>query len=209
MSEDPEGHPAVVPVRSQAAPSVVYADASGDLEIRQCVARMRLLVAAGFVMTLISACLALDVLDGFGNYDVSVGYAGVAAFGAATGWLIWILPAGRGPVVVVTPYGIRDLRIGNEFLPWDSIAEVSSEDRRGRRMLILTPTPALQQQLRRIHARSDDVKVDRIVIESAGLIGDFDTMLRVCRECHATGRCRTALQQEGERDGRGFALQAS
>ena len=64
-----------------------------------------------------------------------------------TGRLIWMLPAERGSVVIVTPYGIRDLRIGNEFLLWDSIAEISAEERRGRKVIVLTPTPALQRQL--------------------------------------------------------------
>ncbi len=67
-----------------------------------------------------------------------------------------MLPAERGPVVIVTSYGIRDLRIGNEFLLWDSIADVSAEECRGHKAIVLTPTPALQRQLFCIRAAARD-----------------------------------------------------
>jgi hypothetical protein len=69
--------------------------------------------------------------------------------------LIWMLPAERGPVVIVTPYGVRDLRIGNEFLLWDSIVEIRGSARR--------------------------VSDDRIVIPSEGPATDFETLLRLPR----------------------------
>ena len=185
-------------------------DASRDLEISRCATQLRLLVAAGFAMTLFSASLAFDWWEGFGDYDTTLGYAGVAVFGLMTSRLIWMLPAERGPVVVVTLYGIRDLRIGNEFLPWDSIAEISAEECRGHKMIVLTPTPGLQRQLCSIRNLARRAQNNRIVIRSEGLATDFDTLLRACRDCHnAAGTPRTALQQEDERGPQGFAVQAS
>ena len=133
----------------------------------------------------------------------------MVVFAVMTGRLIWMLPAERGSVVIVTPYGIRDLRIGNEFLLWDSIAEISAEERRGRKVIVLTPTPALQRQLCSIRGLARSVRDDRIVIRSEGLATDFDTLLRACRDYHAAGGPRTALQQEDERGTQGFAAQAS
>src|SRR4051812_44793376 len=167
--------------RPQSGTSTGCVEASHDLEIGPCTTQLRLLVVAGFAMTLLSATLALGWWNAFGGYDRAVGYAGVVAFAAMTGRLIWMLPAERGSVVIVTPYGIRDLRIGNEFLLWDSIAEISAEERRGRKVIVLTPTPALQRQL----------------------------CSRACRDCHVAGGPRTALQQEDERSTQGFAAQAS
>jgi hypothetical protein len=120
-------------------------------------------------------------------------------------------------VVIVTPYGIRDLRIGNEFLLWDSIAEVSTEEGRGHKAIVLTLTPALQRQLctmstlahRAENERQNERQNERIVIRSEGLATDFDTLLRACRDCHAASAARTALQQEDERGTQGFAVQAS
>lgn len=185
-------------------------DAFHDLEISPCTTSLRLLVAAGFAMTLLSASLAFDWWDGLGEYDTMVGFAGVLVFALMTIRLIWMLPTERGAVVVVTPYGIRDLRIGNEFLPWDSIAEISAEECGGHNIIVLTPTPGLQRQLCSIRNLASCARDGRIVIRSEGLAADFDTLLRACRDCHnAAGNPSTALQQEDERGAQGFAVQAS
>ncbi|MCK1740544.1 hypothetical protein IVA80_06600 [Bradyrhizobium sp. 139] len=197
----------------QSVAPAVRIDASHDLEISPCTTQLRLLVAAGFAMTLVSAALAFDWWDDLGDYDTTVGYAGVVVFGLVTSRLIWMLPAERGSVVIVTPHGIRDLRIGNEFLLWDSIAEISAEECRGQKTIVLTPTPALQRQLCTIRTLArraqSDRQNDRIVIRSEGLATDFDTLLRACRDCHAASVARTALQQEDEHGPQGFAVRAS
>lgn len=194
----------------QSAAPAVCVDATHDLEINPCRTPLWPLVAAGFAMTMLSASLAFDLWEGLGNYDTMVGYAGVVVFGLVTCWLIWMLPpAERGPVVIVTPYGIRDLRIGNEFLLWDSIAEISAEDDRGHKMIVLTPTPALQRLLSCTRTASRGAQADRILIRSEGLATDFDTLLRACRDCHAASHPRTALQQEDERGTQGFAVPAT
>src|SRR6478609_104037 len=155
--------------RPQSVTSTGCVDASHDLEIGPCTTQTRLLVVAGFAMTLLSATLASGWWNAYGDYDTTVGSAGVVAFALMTVRLIWMLPAERGSVVILTPYGIRDLRIGNEFLLWDSIAEISAEERRGRKVIVLTPTPALQRQ-RTIRGSArcaqDDRHNDRIVIRS-------------------------------------------
>lgn len=201
--------------RSRRPSALMHPMISNDLEIGRCITRLRLLVAAGFAMTLLSASLvfnsslAFEGWGDFGAYDTAMGYLGVALFGPLTSWLIWTLPIERGPVVIVTPYSIRDLRIGNEFLLWDSIADVSAEQCRGHKVIVLTPTPALQRQLSCIRSSGRGRPNDRIVIRSEGLATDFDTLLRACRDCHAASSRATALQQEDERGTRAIALQAS
>lgn len=158
-------------------PPAASVDFAQDMEIGRCGAGLRLLVAGGFVMTLVSASLTFGWWDGLVAYDTEAGYAGVALFGCLSCWLIWQLPAGRAPVLVITPFGIRDLRIGNEFLVWDSIADVSAKQCRGRRVIVLKPTLALQRQLRGMHAAAD-ASTDDVVIDPDGLATDFDTLLR-------------------------------
>jgi hypothetical protein len=215
MRTHPDGLALAVADGSQAVAPAVCIDASHDLEISPCTTQLRLLVAAGFAMTLLSATLAFDWWGGLSDYDTAMGYAGVTVFGSITCWLIWMLPAERGPVVIVTPYGIRDLRIGKEFLLWESIAEISAEEGRGHKAIVLTLTPALQRQLCTIRSSArraqSDRQNDRILIRSEGLATDFDTLLRACRDCHAA---RTALQQDEDERGaqggaQGFAVQAS
>ncbi|KJC48898.1 STM3941 family protein [Bradyrhizobium sp. LTSP857] len=209
LGESMHAHPDGVADSPQSVAPAVCIDATHDLEIGQCVTRLRLLVAAGFAMTLLSAGLVFDWWDGIGEYDTAMGYAGVAVFGPITSWLIWLLPGERGPVVIVTPYGIRDLRVGNEFLLWDSIADVSAEDCRGHKVIVLTPTPALLRQLSCIRAASRATQADRIVIQSEGLATDFDTLLRACRDCHAASDSRTALRRDRDHGAQSLAAQAS
>ncbi|WP_354223548.1 STM3941 family protein [Bradyrhizobium sp. F1.4.3] len=209
MHAHPDRAALAVADNAQSAAAAICIDASHDLEISQCATRLRLLVAAGFAMTLLSASLALDWWDGLGDYDTAMGYAGVVVFGSITCWLIWMLPAERGAVVIVTPYGIRDLRIGNEFLLWDSIAGVSGEECRGHKVIVLTPTPALQRQLSCIRAASRGAPADRIVIQSEGLTTDFDTLLRACRDCHAASDSRTALRRDRDHGAESPAAPAS
>jgi hypothetical protein len=194
---------------SQSVAPSLSVDASDDLEIGQCASRLRLLVVAGFAMTLLSASLAFDWWGGVGSYVPAMGCAGVAVFGPVTCWLIWTLPSERAAVLIVTPYGIRDLRIGAEFLLWDSIADVSAEECRGRKVIVLTPTPGLQRQLSCIRASSRGAPADRIVIRSQGLATDFDTLLRACRDCHAARDSRTALRRDSDPGAQSLAAQAS
>jgi len=194
---------------SQSVAPSLSIDASHDLEIGQCASHLRLLVVAGFAMTLLSASIAFDWWGGVGTYVPAMGYAGVAVFGPVTCWLIWMLPSGRGAVVIVTQYGIRDLRLGNEFLLWDSITDVSAEECRGRKVIVLTPTPGLQRQLTWIRASSRGAQADRIVIRSEGLATDFDTLLRACRDCHAARDSRTALRRDSDPGAQSLAAQAS
>ena len=79
MHAIPDGAALAVADNSQSAASAVGIDAFHDLEIGQCATRLRLLVAAGFAGTLLSASLvlisslALDWWGGIGNYERAMG----------------------------------------------------------------------------------------------------------------------------------------
>jgi hypothetical protein len=177
-------------------------DGSEDLEIGYSASRLGPLIAVGFVMTLVSASLAFGWWSGIGEHQATAGVAGVVLFGLATCCLIWMLPTERGPVVIVSRYGLRDLRIGNEFLLWDSIADVSDLECRGRRVIVLTLTPALQRQLSCVRAgcAAPSPAADHIVISPRGLATDFDTLLQACRTFHAASDAYAALQQRRDRE---------
>ena len=79
----------------------------------------RLLPPIGFALAMmfLSAALALDwVVGGHDSLRRNVGYAGVAFFGLVTAKFVWALLKVRAPVLSVSRYGIRDLRIANEFI---------------------------------------------------------------------------------------------
>lgn len=183
----------------QAGTPAFRIDASHDLEISPCKGQLWLLAAAAIALTLVSATFAFGWWGGLDDNLTSMGYAGVVVFGLMTGRLIWMLPAVGKPVVIITPYGIRDLRIGNEFLLWDSIAEISAEGVGAHKTIVLTPTLALQRQLAGGCNSARAASSNRIVIHQEGLAADFDTLLRACRDCHAASKSPAPIQHEDER----------
>jgi hypothetical protein len=147
---------------------------------------------------------------GFGEYERAAGRAGVILFGLVTCRLIWMLPADRGAVVIASRYGVRALRIGNEFLLRDSIEDVSVRETTGARPL--TPTSALRRRLCCVRGKrtaSPRIDADRIVIDPAGLATDFGKLLRARQAFHDASERRTALQQKSGHDAPGFAVEAS
>ncbi|WFU42977.1 hypothetical protein QA640_11280 [Bradyrhizobium sp. CB82] len=104
--------------------------------------------------------------------------------GLVTCRLIWMLPAEPALVVIVSRYGIRDLRSGNEFLLRHSIEDVSVRQIRGCKTVLLTST--LRRQVGCVRSRraiSPQSDADVIVIDPAGLATDFATLLRTCQAC--------------------------
>ena len=53
-----------------------------------------------------------------GILQLTVGYAGVAFFGAATCTAVWKLLTAKGPVLFINRNGIRDLRIADQWIVW-------------------------------------------------------------------------------------------
>jgi hypothetical protein len=179
------------------------ADLSDDLEIGRSGSGAYLLIAAGFILTFLSSSLAFGWWGEVGELETVAGFAGVVLFGIATCRLIWMLPAERGSVVIVTRYGIRDLRVGNEFLLWDSITDVSTGESRGRKVVVLKLTPALQRQRgcvytkRNVRLGSGEVSSDHIVVSPAGLMTSFEALLQTCEAFHAASK-RSALQHNDQ-----------
>lgn len=167
-----------------------------DAEIGYCRSRLLPLIGLGTAMTLLSASMAVGWLP-FNDMDVSrrvMGDVGLALFGLATATCVWMQFAVKGPVVLVSNYGIRDLRIANEFILWDSVTEISACEHRGQKFVVLKITPALEQRLfcdgtaRALLAANRTAGLDGIVIRPNGLDTDFSALLAACRAHYAAAR---------------------
>ena len=92
-----------------------------DVEIGYCRSRLLPVIVTGAAMTLLSASIAFEWFpyQGLVGYHLVIGYAGIAFFGLATLKFVRTMFAVKGPVVFVSRYGIRDLRVANEFILWD------------------------------------------------------------------------------------------
>jgi hypothetical protein len=170
-------------------------DRPDEVEIGYSSSRMLPLATLAATIMLLSASAAFDWLGdgGLGRYQALAGYAGLVVFGAATCRLIWLLSAARGPVLLIGRYGIRDLRVANEFILWDSIAEVSTCEYRRRKFIVLKITPALEQLFtaKAMQAMLHDNRamgLDGIAISAGGLTADFGSLFDACTAYHMAAK---------------------
>jgi hypothetical protein len=166
----------------------------------------RFLPPIGFALAMmfLSTAFALDwVVGGHDFVRRMVGYAGVACFGLVTAKFVWALPKVRAPVLSVNRYGIRDLRIANEFILWESVADVSA-CRLGRQSFVAFKLkPAVERRLfcvdtaRALLTANRALGIDGVAISRAGLAMDFDNLLKTCSAYFAAASHSAAPAQHG------------
>jgi hypothetical protein len=163
----------------------------------------RFLPPIGFALAMmfLSAGRALDW--GAGGHDFvgrMAGYAGGACFGMVTAKLVWALLKVRAPVPSVSRYGIRDLRIANEFILWESVTDVSA-CRLGRQsFVVLKLTPALERRLdtaQALLAANRALGIDGVAVSPAGVAMDFDNLLKTCSAYFAAASHSAGPAQNG------------
>jgi len=170
-------------------------DTPDEVEIGYSSSRMLPLVALAAMMTLLSASVAFDWFDDGGLGATTCWPAMPASpFRSRDRPLIWLLSAAKRPVLLIGRYGIRDLRVANEFILWDSIAEVSACEYRRRKFIVLKITPALEQQLFISKARQAMLHANRamgldgIAISAGGLTADFGSLFDACTAYHMAAK---------------------
>lgn len=97
--------------------------------------KLKLLLIGGIVFTGGGALMSIMEIPSQAD---AIGLGFVAAFGAlCTSYIAWRLLHLRDPVIVISPKGIRDLRIAREVIPWRAIHEISTWSYEGQRWLVL------------------------------------------------------------------------
>jgi hypothetical protein len=178
-----------------------------DIEIGYSSLRMLGLVAMAVIMTLLSVSIAFNWFgeNSIDSFYVLIAYLGIAFFGFGTVKFIWTLLTARGPVLFISRYGIRDMRIANELILWDSVEAISACDYRKQKFILLKVGPALEQRLfatkmkQALQQASKAMGFDGVTISAGGLATDFDSLLSTCmayysaRPNHAVGRQSGAM----------------
>jgi len=163
-------------------------DLPDDIEIGYSRWRFLPLIGLALAMLLLSAAVALDwIVGGHSVLRRTVGYAGVVFFTLMTAKFVWALLKGRAPVLSISRYGIRDLRVANEFILWESVADVRA-CRIGRQsFVVLTLTPAVERRLLYVDSAqaaaltANRAKgIDGVAVSPVGLAMDFDSLLKIC-----------------------------
>jgi hypothetical protein len=142
-----------------------------------------------------------------------VAYAGVAFFGLGTLKIIWALISAKGPIVAISRYGIRDLRISNDLILWGSVEDITTWEYRRQKCIVLKISPALESQLfaskakRAMLLANRAVGVDGIAINPSGSV-DFDMLLKTCMAYYsAVKSSRVVRRPAGPAcDGRGETI---
>lgn len=120
------------------------------IEIRQSPLKALGLLAAGVLMTLMCLAIVLGWLDGRppDAVTLAVCWLGVLFFGLGTAIAAWRLATtGTGPVVTLSPAGIRDIRIAPETIPWAAVRGIGSHRVQGQAFIVLDVDPGAEAQL--------------------------------------------------------------
>jgi hypothetical protein len=183
-----------------------------DIEIGYSALRMLRLVGLGAIMTLLSASIAFNwfAYENIDSFHVLMAYVGIAFCGLATLKFIWTLITASGAVVVISRYGIRDLRVSNELILWGSVEDVTPCEFRRQKFMALKINPALEKQLFATKAKqamllaNRALGVDGVVIGASGLTMDIDTLLKTCTAYYSAVKSSRVVRPQANRscDGR-------
>jgi hypothetical protein len=77
----------------------------------------------------------------------AIGWISVLFFGACGIVGGWRFMTVRGPVVTISPAGIRDVRVAREAIPWRSIRGISTWEYQRQKVMVLQVDPAIEKRL--------------------------------------------------------------
>jgi hypothetical protein len=147
--------------------------------------RLLELILLGIIMTLLCGAIVF-LIPLSGMLQLIVGCAGVAFFGAATCVAVWKLLSAKGPVLFINRTGIRDLRIFDQWILWESVTDVVITKVRSQKFVVLQVSPALEDLLfattyrTLLQAANHALGVDGVLISPTGLSIDAAALFDVC-----------------------------
>ena len=155
-------------------------DTNRTIEIRLSPWRMIGVVAVGVGFVL----LLLFIAPAHGIIGWVIGWFGVAFFGLIALIAIWRLLALRGPILMISPRGIRDVRLTGVVVPWSAIRSVSTWSAYNQPAIVLGVDPAYERALqltamaRLTRPLNAAVGADGLCIASQGLRMSHEALLQ-------------------------------
>lgn len=143
------------------------------------------LAVLGIVMTAGSAALAFRWFGdpAPGSFEQFIGYVGLVFFGLCTVLIVWRVLTSQGPVVTITPDGIRDTRVAAELIPWTAINNISTWTHSGQKIMVLAVDPEVESQLtltriaKWTRGANAALGADGLCVTAQGLKNDYDSLL--------------------------------
>jgi hypothetical protein len=160
-------------------------DSRRSVEIEGSPVRMLGLAVLGFLMTALSAAVALHAFPNVppGSFAEFAGYAGTVFFGACTVLGLWRAFTTDGPVVTIAPDGIRDSRVAAELILWSAVNDIKIWESNGQRVMVLVVDPAVEAGLsltriaRWTRGANRALGADGLCVTAQGLKMGFDELL--------------------------------
>jgi hypothetical protein len=160
-------------------------DTHRSVEIEGSRVRMFGLAVLGLLMTALSGAIALRAFPNVppGSFAEFAGYAGTVFFGACTVLILWRAFTEHGPVITITPDGIRDSRVAAELIPWSAVHDIKIWESNGQRVMVLAVDPAVEAgfSLTRIarwtRGANRALGADGLCVTAQGLKMGFDELL--------------------------------
>ena len=143
----------------------------------------------GIAMTALGATLAFGLLPNGpppGSFGQLIGYMALLFFGLCTAILLWRAFTSRGPIVTITPDGIRDSRIAWEVIPWTAVQQISTWTHSGQKVMVLAVDPLVESQLsltriaKMTRGANRSFSIDGLCVTAQGLKMSYDELLHTC-----------------------------
>jgi hypothetical protein len=159
-----------------------------DIEIGYSSLRLLKLFGLGVLMTSLCAAIAFNWFNStnIDMFRMAVGYFGLVFFGFATCKSIWLLILSRKPVVFIRHDGIRDSRVSDELIAWESVEKISIWQHSRQKLVVLKVTERMATRLagsaprRLLSLANKAVGADGVIINTAGLTMDAETLFDTC-----------------------------
>ncbi|MCY1065444.1 hypothetical protein OV090_11760 [Nannocystis sp. RBIL2] len=123
-------------------------DTSRTIELLHSPLKMFGLLVLGVLMTSLALVFVLPVFPGLGSDPVThaVGIVGTLFFGLCTLMILrqWFT---LEAVITISPAGLRDVRIAQEFIPWPAMERLSTWTLQGQTILVVAVAPEVESRL--------------------------------------------------------------
>jgi hypothetical protein len=165
-------------------------DTSRTIEFHASPTRLLTLLSFSVMSTAIAAALAFRLLPNMPSDPavVSAGYSGLIFFSFCAAVAIWRLLAQRGPIVTVSPAGLRDVRVAAEPIPWQAIKSISTWQMQRQMVLLIAIDPADEARLtltrvaRWMRSAHRKLGADGLIVSAHGLKVGYPTLFYTCRD---------------------------
>jgi hypothetical protein len=165
-------------------------DISRIIEFHASPARLLTLLVFSAMSMGIAAVLAFRLFPNMPNDPaaVSAGYSGMLFFSFCAAVAIWRLNAQRGPIVTISPGGLRDVRVAADPIPWRAIKGISTWQMQRQTVLVVAVDPATEARLtltrlaRWTRSANRKLGADGLVVSSQGLKVGYPTLYYTCRD---------------------------